>query len=203
MNAKFLALEVSKRERIINAGCHEFYKWGYKASMQVIADEAGISKSLLFHYFKNKKEFFLYLYAYAVDTIMGFDPCLEETDLFVILHKMTRGKCELLRRHPLMSKFLIKSGEIQDEAIVYDINQFREKLATDYLGELIGRIDQSKFKEGIDVNKLVDMIVWSGEGLARRKTVKAINDEVIEALESGFFEVLAFYKQLTYKDEYL
>ena len=29
--------------------------------MSEIATEAGISKSLLFHYFKNKKEFYLYL----------------------------------------------------------------------------------------------------------------------------------------------
>ena len=36
-----------------------------RASMSAIADAAGISKSLLFYYFKNKKELYLYLVCHA------------------------------------------------------------------------------------------------------------------------------------------
>ena len=63
MNDKFYALPEEKRNRIINAGFRVFSQNSYRKSpMNEIAAEAGISKSLLFFYFKNKKEFFLFLW---------------------------------------------------------------------------------------------------------------------------------------------
>ena len=51
MNEKFYFLPIEKQQRIINAGFRVFSQNTYKKSpMQEIADEAGISKSLLFHY---------------------------------------------------------------------------------------------------------------------------------------------------------
>ena len=56
MNDKFYALSKEKQDKIINAGFRVFSKNSYKKSpMNEIAAEAGISKSLLFFYFKNKK----------------------------------------------------------------------------------------------------------------------------------------------------
>ncbi len=57
MNDKFFALPKEKQDRILNAGFRVFSRNLYKKSpMLEIADEAHISKSLLFFYFKNKKE---------------------------------------------------------------------------------------------------------------------------------------------------
>ena len=62
MNEKFFALPKDKQERIINAGYKVFASNTYKKSpVNEIALEAGISKSLLFFYFKNKKELYLFL----------------------------------------------------------------------------------------------------------------------------------------------
>ena len=62
MNAKFYSLPQERRHTIINAGYRIFSQNSYKKSpMSEIADAAGISKSLLFHYFHNKKEFYLFL----------------------------------------------------------------------------------------------------------------------------------------------
>ena len=62
MNEKFYQLPEEKRNRILNAGFRVFANNSYRKSpMNEIAAEAGISKSLLFFYFKNKKEFYLYL----------------------------------------------------------------------------------------------------------------------------------------------
>ena len=63
MNEKFFALPEEKQQRILNAGYRVFSQNSYKKSpMSEIADEAGISKSLLFHYFRNKKELYLFLW---------------------------------------------------------------------------------------------------------------------------------------------
>ena len=63
MNEKFFSLPLDKQEKIINAGFRVFSQNSYKKSpMSEIASEAGISKSLLFHYFRNKKELYLFLW---------------------------------------------------------------------------------------------------------------------------------------------
>ena len=62
MNQKFFALSKEKQMRIINAGMEYFGKYGYKKAVtDDIANKAGISKGLLFHYFDNKKKF-LYIF---------------------------------------------------------------------------------------------------------------------------------------------
>ena len=40
--------------------------------MKEIADHAGISKSLLFYYFHNKKELYLFLWEYAADVTLKY-----------------------------------------------------------------------------------------------------------------------------------
>ncbi len=56
MNSKFYALPQEKQRTILNAGFHVFSQNTYKKSpMSEIAEAAGISKALLFHYVQNKK----------------------------------------------------------------------------------------------------------------------------------------------------
>lgn len=67
MNEKFFVLPIEKQQRIINAAYRIFSQNPYKkAPMSEIADEGGISKALLFHYFKNKKELYMYLWNNAI-----------------------------------------------------------------------------------------------------------------------------------------
>ena len=42
-----------------------------KTSADSIAKRAGVSKGLLFHYFKDKWELYLYLFQYAIDQYTG------------------------------------------------------------------------------------------------------------------------------------
>ena len=66
MNKKFFELPLEKQERIIKATYMVFAHDNYKnASMSRLADAGGVSKSLLFHYFLNKKELYLYLWEHA------------------------------------------------------------------------------------------------------------------------------------------
>lgn len=63
MNERFYTLPAEKQQAILNAGYRVFSQNSYKNSpMSEIADAAGISKSLLFHYFHNKREFYLFLW---------------------------------------------------------------------------------------------------------------------------------------------
>ena len=68
MNDKFYALSEEKQSQILNAAYKVFATNQYKkAPTSEIAAEAGISKSLLFHYFHNKLELYLFLWKHAAD----------------------------------------------------------------------------------------------------------------------------------------
>ena len=86
MNQKFFNLTKEKQKAIIDAGYRVFSENKYnKSPMSEVAAEAGISKSLLFHYFTNKKEFYLYLYDYGTNLILEVankESVFNETDLF-------------------------------------------------------------------------------------------------------------------------
>ena len=73
MNEKFSALPKEKQQAILRAGYRVFSQNSYKKSpMQEIAEEAGISKSLLFYYFRNKRALYLYLWDHCARvTISG------------------------------------------------------------------------------------------------------------------------------------
>ena len=91
MNERFYTLPPEKQQRIINAGFRIFSQNSYRKSpMQEIADDAGISKSLLFHYFQNKKELYLFLWNKAADITTEYltlSRCYESTDLFEMMER--------------------------------------------------------------------------------------------------------------------
>lgn len=59
MNERFYSLPKEKQNEIINAAYEVFSGHSYKKSaVGKIAEEAGISKSLLFYYFRDKKDLY-------------------------------------------------------------------------------------------------------------------------------------------------
>ena len=104
MNEKFLALSEEKQQRIINAAMEVFGKNEYKrASTDLIAVKAGISKGLLFYYFHNKKELYLYVYHCLMDIMkdqIADTAFLELTDFFELLRYAGTGKAVMLEKHP-------------------------------------------------------------------------------------------------------
>ena len=88
----------------------EFAAKGYDhASTNKIVEDACIAKGLLFHYFKSKKQLFLYLYQSCVQ--MMSDVVLskvdfDEADLFKRLHGVQIAKFDLIRIHPDIIEFI-------------------------------------------------------------------------------------------------
>lgn len=91
MNEKFFSLPTEKQNAIINAGYRVFSQNSYKKSpMSEIAGEAGISKSLLFHYFRNKLELYLFLWDKCAEITIEYlteYQCYEQEDLFESMYR--------------------------------------------------------------------------------------------------------------------
>jgi len=121
MNERFYALPPEKQQAIINAGYRVFSQNSYKNSpMSEIAAEAGISKSLLFHYFHNKKELYLFLWDKCAETTIEFLTrygCYGQTELFESMERGMRAKMEIIRIYPDMGNFTIKAFYEKDAGI--------------------------------------------------------------------------------------
>ncbi|AHI31663.1 TetR family transcriptional regulator [Marinobacter salarius] len=94
------------REKILQAAEQEFAQHGYKgATIQNIAERAGLPKSNVLYYFSNKKR----MYSAMFDDILArwnkvFTDIRPEDDPAVALSTFIRIKVEMSRRYPLASR---------------------------------------------------------------------------------------------------
>jgi Transcriptional regulator len=173
MISTFLKLEPEKRDRILNAAINEFAQKGYKnASTNEIVKEAGISKGLIFHYFKNKKQLYLFLYDYLME-IIGEEYFqklwLDEKDFLEKMRMASLIKLELFRRHPLIFKFFLTAYSETDVEVKEEVDIRNQKMIEINLPRIYDNVDMSNLREGVDHQKAVKLIVWALEGYANSK----------------------------------
>jgi TetR/AcrR family transcriptional regulator len=206
MFAKFLNLNPEKQTRIINAAMKEFAQKGFdNASTNEIVKAAEIAKGLLFHYFKNKQQLFLFAYDYGSELILNdfyqkFD--LDEPDFFARIRQISKLKFEILHKYPEMFRFLEVAYIDTSSVIKDDLEQRKQQLINNNLGKIFTGIDQSLFKEGLDIKKVINIIQWTFEGFgADALKTKVSLDTPIE-YEKFFGEVdsyIELFKQSFYK----
>lgn len=172
MFSKFLSIEPEKQQRIINAAIKEFVKKGYDhASTNEIVKEAGISKGLLFHYFTNKKQLYLFLYDYSVELIkdkLFAKIDLLETDILIKWRAILLHKLELIKEYPDLFNFML--GAIIEDS--HEINLRNKQLMEESYQKVLKDIDYTKFKEGLDVQKAINIIIWTYEGFGNQQQEK-------------------------------
>lgn len=172
MFEKLLNLEPNRREEIINAALKEFAAKGFDdASTNVIAKEAGISKSLMFHYVNNKKDFFLFLYDYCIEIIKKeyFDLIdFSEKDIFERLRQTYLHKVEVLKKYPWIFDFTKTVVFTDSEAVNNELNERKKKLEESSLNNFFSNIDNSKFRDNLDVEKCKQLIYWAIGGYANQ-----------------------------------
>lgn len=207
MLSKFFNLEQEKQERILNAATKEFAEKNYtNASTNEIVKQAGISKGLLFHYFKNKKELYLFLYDYYLELMVNdlfANIDLDEPDIFTKYRSITLIKFELMKKHPEMFNFIRLAFEEESPDIKIELEKRNKDILTSSYSKLASSIDVSKFKEGIDIQKAMNIIFWSLEafGYQKQEQTKDIPldqlnlEDLLEEMD-GYIEMLklAFYK---------
>ncbi len=204
---KFFNLDTDKQDRIINASIKEFAQKGYdKASTNEIVKEAEISKGILFHYFKNKKQLFLFLFDYCIQVITEDfykKVDLSETDFFKRIRAAIIIKMDLLTKYPDIFKF-IEGAYMDDSAnIKGEIAQKVKELNEINFGKVYEGIDLSKFRDDIDIQKILKIITWTFEKLSEEELNKAkllpnheVDYSAIQLEAEEYFQLLTkvFYK---------
>lgn len=173
MYSKFFNISPDKQERILNAALKEFAQKGYeKASTNEIVKEAEISKGLLFHYFKNKKELFLFLYDYFVEIIMDeFYSKIDwnERDLFIRFRDLIVLEFELMKKYPDIFNFFMAAYHEESADVKIELEKRNKEILVSSYQKLFTDIDTSKFKQGIDINRAINIIIWTMEGFSNEQ----------------------------------
>lgn len=204
MNEKFYALPIEKQQNIINAGFRVFSRNSYRKSpMQEIADEAGISKSLLFHYFCNKKELYLFLWDQAADITLEHltrNHCYESEDLFEMMERGMHAKIQMLCNYPDMAAFAMKAFYEKDAAVCGDIQKSYREHFNRKAADALARLNPEDFIPGLDLKMMHRQIYLMSVGylweiMQRGDTLDA------GALERDFSEMLAFWKNVYLRKE--
>ena len=203
MNERFFSLPPEKQQAIIDAGYRVFSHNAYKNSpMSEIAAEAGISKSLLFHYFRNKKELYLYLWDEAARlTIRALIDCgcYGQKDLFTSMERGMRAKMELIRRYPHMAGFTIRAFYEKDQEICAAIQASYHRYFNLKADKTRIDLDPAQFIPGLDVPMMYREMYWASEGYLWEMVQRG--DVDMERMERDFTALMAFWKSVYLRKE--
>ena len=203
MNEKFYNLPEDKQQKIINAGYRVFSQNSYKKSpVSEIAAEAGISKSLLFHYFKNKKELYLFLWDTCAKVTVEYLEkygCYEPGELFEVMLRGLKAKMEIMRRYPDLGAFVIRAFYEKDPEISLAIQESYRKLLDYKADATLTSLDPSQFVEGLDLSMMYQEMYRASEGYLWEKVQQGNVD--CEEMEQDFMKMIDFWKSIFLRKE--
>lgn len=205
MNEKFFQLPQEKQLRIINAAMEVFSKNEYKhASTELMATKAGVSKGLLFHYFKNKKELYFYLLDYcekAVKSQVLGQNFFEITDFFDLLEYSAQTKYKLMEKNPFLLEFAMRSFYSKGEEISLQLNRRNQGVLEDLFDLYFKNIDFSKFQAGIQPQQMLQMLTWMVSGYIQEKQRE--NNFDLNQMMQDYRQWASLFKKIAYRKEYL
>ena len=198
MNPKFYALPQEKQRAILNAGFHVFSQNTYKKSpMSEIAEAAGISKALLFHYFQNKKELYLFLWdACAKITVeeMTRSGAYEQTDLFGSMDSGMQAKLRLMRQYPDIGVFAVRAFYEKDPEVSADIQKSMGQYLNAHAAKKLAKLDPEDFIPGINLQMMYKEMYWASEGCLWEYIQRGVMD--VNLMEKDFRALLDFWKKV-------
>ena len=203
MNERFFSLPAEKQQAILNAGYRVFSQNSYKNSpMSEIADEAGISKSLLFHYFRNKKELYLFLWENCAETTIEFltrYECYEQKELFESMERGMRAKMEIIRLYPDMGNFTIRAFYEKDPEICAAVQESYHKYFNLKADKVRLNLDPEQFIPGLDISMMYREMYWASEGYLWEMVQRGNVD--IDEMEMVFTKLIEFWKSVYLRKE--
>ena len=203
MNERFFSLPEEKQQAIINAGYRVFSQNSYKNSpMSEIADAAGISKSLLFHYFRNKKELYMFLWdkcaGITIEYLTKYG-CYGQDGLFESMERGMRAKLEIIGIYPDMANFTIKAFYEKDPEICAAVHESYQRYFSLKAERTRLNLDPEQFVPGLDIPMMYREMYWAAEGYLWEMVQRGEVD--IGRMERDFTALMNFWKSVYLRKE--
>ena len=206
VNRKFFSLPEERQDLIRSSAMLEFGDNTFKkTSADAIAKRANISKGLLFHYFKDKRELYLYLFHYALEVcikkymMITYD--FGETDFFLALEMGQAVKMDMVRRYPGLFRFVMRAYYERDSILSPHLRKGLNSLLESTSRDFLARMDLYKFKDDVDPWEVIRLLTLAAEGMMAR--TGADTAEEIEELFLEYKKYADMLKKHFYKEEYL
>ncbi len=203
MNEKFFSLPEEKQQRIINGGFAVFSQNSYqKSSMNEIAQQAQISKSLLFFYFRNKRELYLYLWKEACRlTLEYLDAyhCYEPTDLFEMMERGMNAKMDLMEKYPYIANFAIRAFYEKNSQVQGEIHASYQEIFHRKASFALARVNREDFRPGLDLSMMYRQMFLASEGYLWEMLQQGGPDR--ERMRRDFVQLLEFWKTTYLKED--
>lgn len=203
MNEKFFSLPKEKQQAILNAGYRVFSQNSYKHSpMSEIAAEAGISKSLLFHYFHNKRELYLFLWDQCAQITIEYltkSGCYEQRGLFKSMERGMRAKLEIIRLYPDMANFTIKAFYETDADISAAVQESYHRYFNLKADKARVNMSPEQFIPGLDIPMMYREMYLASEGYLWEMVQRGNVD--MAQMERDFSKLMEFWRSIYLRKE--
>ncbi len=201
MYENFERIPPAEQQRILQVCMEEFARKGYEqASTNQIVQQAGIPKGTLFFFFGSKKGLFFYIIDHAVKEYTRESQALTAdlpADLFERLLSLGRARMTLALRQPLIYSLFYNAFLNAPEEIKAELMQRFNSQTSASAQRLSQGLDRAKFKDGVDVDKVIALVQLVLEGLFARYTPVLQRLEPAESLalvERMFTEVETYFE---------
>ena len=194
----FEKLPSEKKKKILDICIEEFGNNGYvSTSTNTIVKRADISKGTLFNYFGNKKNLFLYVLDYTTDYYVNYlikRMKVNSSDFFQRIVDWAELKMTVSIEKPAIYNFFLVAYLNIPEQLKSDIAVRYQKLYEKGMFLSLDGIDMSKFRDDIDKEKAIELLLITFTGLTEK-----YSGEIISSEDKGYnslnerFEVLKSY----------
>ena len=159
----FEKISENKKQMIINKGIEILSEFSFvEAKTDLIVKEAGISKGLLFYYFDNKKNFYLYLLNYTVDLLTQDLECTAYYDFYENIFSIMDKKCNLIKKYSKETKFLNMASRETSKEVEREIkdifSQYHKKSNEKLKKQISNSIKIFNLRKDIDHELVVDAL---------------------------------------------
>lgn len=179
----------SRRRQLVDVGLSLFSERAYdEISIDDIAEAAGISKGLLYHYFPSKRDFYVGTVRVAADDLRAVtarDPSLSPVDG---LRAGLEAYLEYVETHALGFSTLMRGGVGSDPEVAAIVDETREAMAARTLDGMPDAVPQTAATHLLVRGWIGLVEAASLEWLARRDPPR---DEVRDLLISAFGAIFA------------
>lgn len=177
----------------------EFAQSGFeKASTNKVVKRANISKGSLFNYFNSKQGLYIYLIEYCVQIIEQIveEIDLNETDIFRRIENIGLKKLRIQQKFPQVFDFLLSIKQEESFEVKEIIKQKVDPIYDKSLTKMYAGLDYSKFREGIDIEKAIEILNWTMFGF-QEKGIKQIDTfENISDFGKQYFKEWKSYSEI-------
>lgn len=204
MYHSFENLIEDKKQRILEACIVEFADKGYeKASTNAIIKDAKISKGILFHYFGNKKSLFLYIVEYCIQFIITEYkkyPLEKSKDIFERIIEFGMIKLQISHANPDITKLIVHAFMNTPEGIRTEIQERYKQLSLEFLPSIFKDIDSSKFRNGVNPEKALEIVMLFLEALQQKynREYQGREQELLDDVDKIMKEYKEYVEVLKY-----